>query len=216
MKTSLSICLMLSILLFSGCAVSSTNTANLNKSQKYYVGIVTLVVNIDQDFSKLDSVTYNKYVRGKFNNLENLKYRKQLEKSLERNLSQQGTQTRVIKSEDLFELNTDVSYSDFLDQIEYTGADGILLVNQRSYWTTVNSAQTVNFEYTSATTIDTEPNADFHSYLIDTKSLQPVWYANTLVQGVSAGYDTLNNYLARALYRKLRKDKCIITEYALR
>lgn len=216
MKTLLSICLLLSITFLSGCAVSSTSTANLNKSKKYYVGIMTLVVSIDEDFSKLDSVTYDKYVRGKFNNLENLKYRKQLEKSLQRNLMQEGTQTRIVKSEETFELNTDVSYSDFLKQVKYTGVDGILLVNQRSYWTTINSAQTVNFEYTSATTIDTEPNADFHSYLIDAESLQPVWYANTLVQGVSAGYDTLNNYLARSLYRKMRKDKCIITTYALR
>ncbi|GAB3823341.1 hypothetical protein GCM10028895_30150 [Pontibacter rugosus] len=194
--------------MFSGCAVTSTSTAKVEKPDKFYVGIMTLVTEMDADFSQLDSATYEQHVRGKFNNLENVKYRKHLEKTLARNLEKENVQTRIIKSSEVFELNSDVSYSEFVEKINKIGVDGILLVNQKNYWYS-QSYSTVHFDYTSATTVDQEPNAVFHTYLVDINSLKPVWFADSMIQGVSAGYDTLNNHLARSLFRKLQKDKYI-------
>ncbi|MCC9137135.1 hypothetical protein ACFSKU_20760 [Pontibacter silvestris] len=202
MKTLLP--LFLTFLLLSGCATSSTYSAKVQKPEKHYVGIFTLVADIDADFSRLDSATYEDYIRGKFNNLEQSRFRNQLEKTLKNSLEK--AQTRIVNTSDIFNLNTDVSYPEFLSQIKMTGVDGILFVNLRNYW---HDATLVS-SYGKTVIDDTEPNALFHSYLIDTQTLQPVWYAKSVVNGIYAGYNTLNNTLARQLTRKLRKDKYII------
>ncbi|WP_299759057.1 hypothetical protein [uncultured Pontibacter sp.] len=205
--------LALCLVFLSGCAITSTSTAKVQELAKPYVGIMTLVTDIDTDFNQLDSATYEQHIRGKFNNLENLKYRKHLEKTLARNLEQQQqVQTRIVKSSDVFELNANVSYSEFLEKIRATGVDGILLVNLRNYWYT-NDYTTVHFDHVSTTTTDTEPSAVFYTYLLDSQTLHPVWFADSMVQGISAGYDTLHNHLARSISRKLRKDKYIMAKY---
>ncbi|OKL41089.1 hypothetical protein [Pontibacter flavimaris] len=211
-KTALPL-LALCLLLLSGCATTYTTTAKVEKPQKHYIGMLSLVVNTTAEISQLDSLTYEQHIRGKFNNLENHRHRRQLEKTLARNIEQPSAQTRLVKSSDVFAMNTDISYSEFLQQVRATGVDGILLVKQSAYWHTTNSYTTVHYEYTSATTADTEPNAAYHTYLIDLDSLQPVWYANSTVSGISAGFDTLNNHLARSIFRKLRKDKFILAGY---
>lgn len=204
--------LALCLLLLSGCAVTSTSTAKVKKPQKHYIGLMTLIVNSDADISQLDSATYEQHIRGKFNNLENDKYRRHLEKTLVRNLEHPSVQTRLVKSADVFDLNTDISYSEFLQKVRATGVDGILFVKQGNYWYNT-SYTTVHFEYTSSTTASSQPSTSYHTYLIDIDTLQPVWYANSLVEGISAGFDTLNNHLARSIFRKLRKDKYILAGY---
>ncbi|RAU83911.1 hypothetical protein [Pontibacter arcticus] len=211
MKTILPVLLSV-LLLFSGCATTSTSTAKVRKTDKYYNGLMTLVVNTQIDFKGLDSLTYEEHIRGKFNNLENLTYRKQLEKTLARNFDRPGAQTRLVKSSDVFDLNTDLSYSQFLEKVRRTGVDGILFVKQSNYWYTTDYT-TIHQTNVSNTFADSEPNAAFHTYLVDTNTLQPVWYADSQVYGISAGYDTLNNHLARSLFSKLRKDKYIMATY---
>ncbi|TPE45276.1 hypothetical protein [Pontibacter mangrovi] len=171
------------------------------------------MVNTTAEISQLDSLTYEQHIRGKFNNLENHRHRRQMERTLARNIAPPATQARLVKSSDVFEINTDVSYSEFLQKIRATGVDGILLVKQSAYWLTTNSYTSVHDEYVSTTTADTEPNATYHTYLIDLGSLEPVWYANSTVSGIFAGFDTLNNHLARSIFRKLRKDKYIFADY---
>ncbi|WP_266203290.1 hypothetical protein [Pontibacter kalidii] len=204
--------LALCLLLLSGCAVTSTSTAKVKKPQKQYVGLMTLVVSATAEISQLDSITYEQHIRGKFNNLENEKYRRHLEKTLVRNLDHPSAQTRLVKSSEVFDLNTDIGYSEFLQKVRATGVDGILFVKQGNYWYSTNYS-TVHFEHVSSTTASSQPSTSYHTYLIDVNSMQPVWYANSLVEGISAGYDTLNNHLARSIFRKLRKDKYILAGY---
>ena len=200
------------LLLFSGCATTSTSTAKVAKPEKHYIGLLSLVVNTQADISKLDSMTYEQHIRGKFNNLENSTYRKQLEKTLLRNFDRPNTQTRLVKSSDVFELNADISYSQFLEQVKKTGVDGILFVKQSNYWHSTDYTTVYN-DNIATTTENTQPNAAYHTYLIDTNTLKPVWYADSKVLGVYAGFDTLNNHLARSLFNKLRKDKYILAGY---
>ncbi|AKD02573.1 hypothetical protein POKO110462_08640 [Pontibacter korlensis] len=204
--------LLLCVLILSGCASTSTSTAKVTKPEKYYVGFMPLVVYTNSEFSQLDSATYEEHIRGKFNNLERSMYRNQLEKTLVRNFNRENAQTRLVKSSDLFEINTDIGYREFLQKVQATGVDGILLINQSGYWHTTDYT-TVHYDNVSSTTANPQPNAAYHAYLIDVHTLKPVWYANSVVTGVYAGFDTLNNHLARALFRKLRKDKYILATY---
>lgn len=204
--------LLIAGLLFSGCAVTSTSTAKVTKPDKHYIGLLTLVVNTQTEFRELDSLTYEQHIRGRFNNLENSTYRKQLEKTLARNFERPNAQLRLVKSSDVFNLNTDISYSQFLEKVKEIGVDGILFVKQSNYWHTTDYT-TVHQDHVSTTTGSTQPNAAYHTYLIDTNTLKPVWYADSKVLGVSAGFDTLNNHLARSIFNKLRKDRYILAKY---
>jgi len=204
--------LFVALFLLSGCATTSTSTAKVVKPEKYYIGLLTLVVDSQVDITKLDSATYEEHIRGKFNNLENSTYRKQLEKTLQRNFERPNAQTRLVKSSDIFDLNTDVSYSQFMEKVQEIGVDGILFVKKSNYWHSTNYT-TVYDNNIATTTADTQPNAAYHTYLIDTNSLLPVWYADSKVYGVYAGFDTLNNHLARSIFNKLRKDKYILAGY---
>jgi hypothetical protein len=208
MKTILPV-LLICIMSLSGCAVTSTSTVKVDQPEKYYIGLLSLIVDSQADISELDSVTYEEQIRGKFNNLENHRYRKQLEKTLLRNFERPNAQTRLVKSSDIFDINTDITYSQFLAKLRETGVDGILFVKQSNYWYSTNYT-TVLHNNVATTTSSDQPNAAFHAYLIDTHTLKPVWYADSKVYGVSAGYDTLNNHLARILFNKLRKDKYIL------
>jgi hypothetical protein len=195
--------LLLVLLFLTGCATSSTHTEKVEAPQKHYIGILTLVGNISEDFSRLDSASYETHIRGKFNNLELPKYRSHLENTLQQTLSERA-QTRVVRSSDVFKINADVSYAEFLDVVKQTGVETILFVNLRSFWHTYSLSTDTNFLNKP------EPNALFHSYLIDTQTLEPVWYAQSVVNGVYAYYETLNNTFARQLYRNLRRDKYIL------
>ncbi len=200
------------LFILSGCATTSTSTAKVTKPEKHYIGLMTLVVNSQADISLLDSATYENYIRGRFNNLENSTYRKQLEKTLARNFVRPNAQIWLVKSSDIFDLNTDISYRQFMKKVQETGVDGILFVKQSNYWHTTNYT-TVYDDNIATTTANTQPNAAYHTYLIDANTLMPVWYADSKVYGAFAGFDTLNNHLARSLFSKLRRDKYIMAGY---
>jgi hypothetical protein len=195
--------LLCSLLLLTACATSSTHTAKVEEPKKHYIGFLTLIGNFNSDFSRLDSLTYETHIRGKFNNLEQSRYRNHLEKALKETLMSRA-QTRIVSSSDIFKLNDDISYSEFLERVRKTGVETILLVNLHSFWHSISYSTDDNLFNKP------EPNALFNTYLLDVQNLEPVWYAKSVVNGVYANYETLNNTFARQLLRKLRKDEYIL------
>ncbi|GET26113.1 hypothetical protein [Prolixibacter sp. NT017] len=187
-------------LLLNSCAVSSITTVEKDKIQRPYSRIVVLYTGDHEEFHQLDSTTYQNFLAGKYNALKDIDFTRQINKAFQRKLQSRGT--TVIKSTNIFGVNEKVSYQQFLEAIQKTGAQAILIINLKNYWHTVNTTYSSNDSGTSVTN-NTEPNASFLSYLVDLKSMKPVWMSKSTVLGVYAGYDTLNNHLARRVYSKL-------------
>ncbi|WP_108210251.1 hypothetical protein [Pontibacter mucosus] len=200
----LAICL----LLLSGCATPST-AIKLDKNRDYYFGLMSLVLETNEDFKQLDSITYENHIRGKFNNLVSSTYRNEVEKALGNKFSFDNAQIRLVKSSEVFEINKDVSYSQFLQKMKDTGVDGILFVNKYNI-SQVQNYDTRHYQHSSSSSVvGTEEKARFNSYIIDVETLKPVWYTDTHVQSESAYI--MNKQLAESVFKKLRKDKYILT-----
>ncbi|MBC9797300.1 hypothetical protein [Sinomicrobium weinanense] len=153
------------------------------------------------DITKLNDETYNESFRGKFNDLDGAKYRKQLEKTFIRNMFP----TKGIASGDLFDINKDYDYKEFIDIIKTSGAEAVLVIKRVS-WEQTQHIDGVDGDISTRY----EPNARFHIYLIDMATLENQWIATSSVEGdFYAGYGTVNNNLARKVIRKLRKERYI-------
>lgn len=180
------------------CATSSITTQNLDNSQRHYAKILTCVIDKPLVIHEFDSAFYETSVKENFNDLGNIQVRNQLEKTLKRNL--ESISTEIVRSSDLFSVNEITGYSRFKEKIEKAGVEAILLINEESSWDTP-SYQKVghSIQYNG------QPNTAFHCYLIDVESGRVVWLGRCVVNGVYAGYDTLNNTLARKVAKKLRE-----------
>lgn len=190
--------------LLTGCAVSSISTVSNEKAVNPYNQVLTLYTDAEFNFYELDSITYEQHFRRKINNLSDYDYRKQLEKTLYRNLN--SNQTRIVKSSEIFKVNEDLSYGEFKDKIQRAEVDAILIINMKNYWYTT-SMKTDIFGQQS---LSEDPNAAFLSYLYDIQANKTVWMAKSVVSGmIYAGYETLNNTMARRVARKLSKGKYI-------
>ncbi|MNS14775.1 hypothetical protein D3C72_463990 [compost metagenome] len=190
--------------LLSGCATSSISTVSNDKAISPYNQILTLYTDAEFDFYQLDSVTYEQNFRRKINNLSDYDYRKQLEKTLRRNLN--GNQTRIVKSTEIFKVNEDIPYGEFKTKIQNAEVDAILIINMKNYW----YSKSVKTDIFGQPSVSEDPNAAFLSYLYDVKSNKTVWMAKSVVSGMLyAGYETLNNMMARRVARKLSKGKYI-------
>lgn len=190
--------LLLALFLLAGCSTASISTVPKTVPDRPYARILTVFVDSDMDFYRLDAETYETYLKKRFNDLDHLEYRQQLERTFGRNLTATGT--GIVRSSEVFEVNTEVSYDAFMNKVKETGAEAILLVNLRNYWYSYDNDNDLD---------DSEPNASFNCYLVDLKTLEPVWLARSVVNGIIAGYDTLNNNLARRVAAKLRKERYI-------
>ncbi len=186
-------------LLLSGCSAVNTTTSSVQVPQKHYANIMALVVNVDTDLRQLDSVTYEQNIKNKFNNFEQSRYRSQMENALFSALKE--NKVRVIGSSQLFRINENVGYSQFLQEVQKAGIDGILFVNRKYTGATIENIKR------SDTNIYAEQDGarvTFHSYLINPQTLKPVWYANT-----TASYDLGEGAVARELRKKLQKQNYI-------
>lgn len=155
------------IFLFSGCATSKITAVVNEPAAAPYSKVVVLLIENDLDFYQLDPISYDKNIQPSFNNLDLIDFRNQLLKTFARNLNSEGTE--LIKSNDLYPVNTPVSFGDFTRKINESNAQAILLINLKAYWEPGNSGIHRRKELT-----DTSPNALFTCYLIDTKSGKPV------------------------------------------
>lgn len=185
------------------CASSSISVQNLDNSREQYNKILTCIIDQPLTIHSFDSAFYNESVKDHFNNLSNLQVRKQLEKTLKRNI--ENALNEIVRSSDLFMVNDKIGYSDFKERIKSAGIKAILLINEESSWETPNYTVSGN-----SVQYNGQPNTAFHCYLIDAESGKIIWLSRCVVKGIFAGYDTLNNTLARRLANKLRASGYIL------
>lgn len=201
-----------SLYIFAALSLQACATAHIASEVKAETAgplkkILILTTEADYDFIMLDSASYNQNIRGNFNNIENTIFRKQLEKSVQQNLG--SSFTSAVKSSDIFEINTIISYADFIKKIEELEVDGILLINLVDYWNTTSTIITNTSQTSIETKTDEEPNASYNCYLLNTPGKEIIWLAQVVVNGQFAGYDVLNNRLSAKLKNRLTKDRLI-------
>lgn len=195
-------------LLLNACASMDITSVPKNPSQHPFSKIMVVCVETSDDLKQLNSEIFDSHIRGQFNDIENLKFRNQLERTLQRNLGRYGL-PKVIKSSEIFNVDQDYTYEQFCDEIGKTGAEAVLLINTRNYWFSSRYV-TTHYNHSSVTNEETEPNSTYYAYLYPASDLENyLWIGRINVSGIWAGYDTLNNYLARGVTRMMRKENYI-------
>lgn len=189
----------LSIALLTSCAVSNHSSVLKQTQVALFNRILILLSDDDLKLTTFDSAFYTNHIQDHFNTLEGIRYRNHLEKTFQRNLQSKGTV--IIKSADVFPVNDPIPYSTFRKTIDSLQVHAVLVINLREYWTTLF--------YDQNNQVSAEPNASFNTYLVRLSDDQIVWMGNTIVNGIYAGYDTINNTLARKIAASLRKHKLI-------
>ncbi|MGS2738850.1 hypothetical protein [Sinomicrobium sp. M5D2P17] len=196
--TKLFIFTFFALLLLGSCASGNISSYTIKEPVRIYDKIAVVWTSSKNDITGLDSITYNETFRRNFNNLDGAKYRKQLEKTFTRNMFP----TQVITAGELFDINRDYGYDEFIDKIEAWEAPAILVIKQAS-WQQKQHIDGLDGDISTRY----EPDAKFHVYLIDAASKENIWMATSGVSGdFYAGYETINNNLARKVVRKLRKE----------
>lgn len=191
------ICTFLLPFVFYSCATSHFHAeTKVNLSQPVR-SVFTLYIEEPLDLHVFDSSFFAETVNGRFNDLRTLPVRAQMEKTLKRNLSHPST--RVVASSELFGVNENFRYGEFRRRLDSAGVDAILLVNEEAYWETQSYSRVGYRRH-----VDTQPNSAFHCYLIDASTGKILWLGRCSVQGVFAGYENLNNLLARKVTRMLK------------
>ena len=195
--------LIIACLYLTGCASSKFTTAINNKTPYPYGKVMVLTVESNNDFYQLDSSSYYSIIQRSFNKIDNFDFRKQLERTLDKNLGSDNTV--IIKSSDMFKPNSEISYNDFKQTLQNSGAEAVLILNLKNYWNT--SSYSINNNVVSQ---NQKPNALFIGYLVDLKDNKPVWAAKMVINAATiAGYDTLNSELAKKLGSNLSKENYI-------
>lgn len=187
------------IALLTSCAVSNHSSVLKQTQENPFTRILILLSDDDLKLTTFDSAFYTNHIQDHFNTLEGIRYRNHLEKTFQRNLESKGTV--IIKSADVFPVNDPIPYLDFRKALDSLQIHAVLVINLREYWTTLS--------YDQNNQVSTEPNASFNTYLVRLWNDQIVWMGNTIVNGIYAGYDTINNTLARKIAASLRKHKLI-------
>ena len=187
----------LTVFLAVGCASGHIDDYEVKPPQKIYDKVALVHINSREDIDGLDADVYDESFRKDFNNLDEAKYRKQLEKTFGRNM----VPTQVVAAGSLFDINKDYDYETFSDKINASGAEALLVIKQTS-WERRQEVSGIRGNVSTSY----EPEARFHVYLIDLGSGENVWMATSAVSGdLYAGYETINNNLARKVVRKLRQ-----------
>jgi len=197
------------LIALSSCATTNISQINKHPPEIKHSRIMTLCIISSDNLTAFDEDFYDRNVRYSFNNFEDLKYRVQLEKTIRRNIENENGFPNVIKSSEVFQATEDYTYEEFMQKFNESGCQALLLVNLKDRWNTTKYVTTY-YENSSITREDSEPNHLYYCYLIDQKDLSRTnWVAIVEVQGVFAGFDTLNNHLARKISRNLHKNNYI-------
>lgn len=187
----------LAIIAFAASCTTSHTVVHVNKKTgSYYHKIAVVYTNDAAELRSWDADYFSRALKNKFNNLSDRRVRTHLEKALNRHLSSDITETVSISP--LFEYSKDLDFEKLENTIDSLGADAILVVTENNYWETPTYTQTEN-----TARYEGEPNAQFTAYLIDTKTGEIKWVGESVINGVFAGFDTLNKKLARKIYKKL-------------
>ncbi|MDD4385724.1 MAG: hypothetical protein PHD06_11175 [Bacteroidales bacterium] len=192
----------------SSCATTSIVDVKRSKPDIPYTHIMVLTVTLSEELVTFDEAFYNQNIRRKFNNLDDLKFREHLEKSLKRNLKVEDDFPIIVSSSEVFTPIEDYSFDQFLAKYKELGCQALLLVNRSNYWTSERYV-TNYYGDVASTSVEEEPNFTYLCYLLDEEHLgRNVWVGKITAYGSTlAGYDTLNNHMARRLSRVLRRNK---------
>jgi hypothetical protein len=180
------------------CATSSLHSEAKKEVLQPYRSILTMYIEEPLTLHEFDSAFYTDNVRDRFNDLRTLPVRAQMEKTLKRNLSHPST--RVISSSEVLGVNEDLDYAVFKEKLEIANVEAILLVNEDQYWETYSYNRVGH-----SIERNSEPNSAFHCYLVDVATGEVLWLGRCTVRGVFAGYENLNNMLARRVTRILKE-----------
>ena len=182
-------------ILLSACATSRMDSLQLSQVDRPYNRVLVLYYNEDAEIKNLDETTYTEIIQPSMNSLRERRYVDQLNRVMQRNLSSKGTV--IVKSNEVFQVEEEVSYQDFQETILDSNLDAVLIVNNYHYWTTVNVIEGYSFD---------NQNAAFDTYLYDLERDKFVWRSNVVVNGGElAGYEIINGKLASRIARDLRK-----------
>lgn len=190
------------------CASMDITSVPKSQPERPFSRVMIVCIETSDEMSQLDAPYFDENIRKKFNDIASLKFRTQLERTVDRNLGRNGF-PEIIKSSEVFKVDEDYSFEQFYSEVKKTGAEAVLFINLRNYWMS-DKYVTSHYENTSVTTNESEPNSSYYAYLYSFEDLQKyAWVGKINVSGIWAGYDTLNNYLARGIARMLRKEKYI-------
>lgn len=198
MKNLLIICLSIFV---SSCASSYISFENIEQSKKAYQQIFVVSLFNDINLKTLNETTYDTYFRDNINNIADMDSRKIMENCIYDKIA--NSRTLLTKSTDKFKVNVDVNYSDFMHTLKESQCKAILVVNQTSYYYEVSERITSNGEIRKSES----PNAVFHAYLVDVKSLKPIWVGKISSSGTSWDYaGTIYNSMSKRLNKRLIKE----------
>lgn len=200
--------LIIAVILFTSCGTSKTisNSKNVPGGARYNK-LFTVSINTKKPIYELNETVYNTLIKDSFSDLRRVKFRQQLEKSLDRNFS--SPRRSLVKSSEVFKLNTANSYADFINKIDSSGIQALLIVNLTDYWQSKN--YTIDGDQASSSAIQNS-SAGFNCYLVDMQSKKLVWSARSVVNAPETRIEVLNNTLARQLVAKLTKDGFILDD----
>ena len=202
MRNGLIICI---LILLNGCASSYVSYQNIEKPKDYYQKIFVVTLFNDILLKEFNEETYNNYFRDYLNNIDAMDRRSVMENSLENTIA--NSRTIITNSKDQFKVNVDVDYNAFMMAVNEFESEAILVINEKAYY--YNVSERINCNGDIRTT--ESPNAEFHAYLIDAKSLQPVWVGKIHSTGSQYDYTgSMYNSMCRKLNKKLIKEKFLM------
>jgi hypothetical protein len=199
------------VFVLTGCASTSVTSIPKKKIDYPLSALMVVCIQSKEKVGGFNEGNYNKYIKNSFCSVNNLKMREQLEESMKRYLCPKGDYPRIVTSYELFKPNEEYTYDEFMNEFNKTGCQGILLINTTDYWLTTDYV-TSHYDQVSVTRTSNKPNSANFTYLYDlTQSQDYIWIGKFDVEGIYAGYETVNNHLARKIASKLRKEKYIVS-----
>ena len=193
------------LILSNACASSYVSYQSIEKPKDYYQKIFVVTLFNDILLKEFNEETYNSYIRDYLNNIDAMDRRNVMEHSLKNTIA--NSRTILTNSKDQFKVNVDVDYNDFMMTLNDFESEAILVINEKAYY--YNVSERINCNGDIRTT--ESPNAEFHAYLIDAKSLQPVWVGKIHSTGSQYDYTgSMYNSMCRKLNKKLIKEKFLM------
>ncbi len=172
-----SLLLLLISILFVNCTPKATQVQRFHNPEEPINSILFLYGNIEDDILQLDKASYEKSLKGKFNDLENKGFRINLYEHLFSMLNP----TLVYNYNSMFEDFKSYSYEEFQQKLEEKEIDHVLLVTQKER-------------------IILEENVirRYQVHLMETRTGKPLW--------VSYGFQSGSLNGPKSLARGIKKD----------
>ncbi len=194
------------------CSCASTHFSSFTneKPEEPFSTIFLVFIESDNNIKEINEETYNQFIKNSFVSFESKTYREHVEKTVKRNVTPYMF-PKVTGASEVFDTEEEYSYEDFVTKVMESECQSVLLINIADHWRTSSTSVThINKDF-AFTHNNTEPNFKYYCNLFDAKGLgKCMWTSKIVVKGEDiAGYDTLNNHMARRLSKQLKKDKMI-------